>query len=457
MSKPNNRSPALDIMSKRELDFTIFANEIFEALKKDEELSLNMSAEDSCFIRFNGAKIRQAGTVEQGNLHLIFLKNKRSVEASIPFSFDLENDRARTLRQLENLRLLSQVLPEDPYFSHLQSRTISSTNTDHILPHSEELADLVLPELQGLDAAGLISSGPLYRACFTSQGARHWFATGVGSVDFSIYTPEQKAVKSSYASTNFEAQAFRIKAQDAKKQLELLRRPSKEVARGKYRTYFAPAAITEMLHILSWGGFSANAKESGHSALRKLAIGEKNLSKKLSLTEDFSLGLTPRFNGRGELMQEKIELIQDGQLKNLLVSEKTAKEYKLTSNNASSSESPSSLVLGGGTLASSDILKTLDTGLFLSNLHYLNYSDVQEGRLTGMTRYACFWVEKGEIVAPIKDLRFDDSVYNFWSEKQLVAFTQNPEIILSESTYEARQVGGLKTPGMLVDDFTYTL
>ena len=31
------------------------------------------------------------------------------------------------------------------------------------------------------------------------------------------------------------------------------------------------------------------------------------------------------------------------------------------------------------------------------NLHYLNWSDNIGGRITGMTRYACFWVENGEI------------------------------------------------------------
>ncbi len=38
------------------------------------------------------------------------------------------------------------------------------------------------------------------------------------------------------------------------------------------------------------------------------------------------------------------------------------------------------------------------------------------GEITGMTRYACFWVEKGEIVAPIENLRFDDYLYRFLGE-----------------------------------------
>ena len=52
-------------------------------------------------------------------------------------------------------------------------------------------------------------------------------------------------------------------------------------------------------------------------------------------------------------------------------------------------------------------MKKIDTGLYLGNLHYLNWSDNIGGRITGMTRYACFWVEDGEIVAPIENMRFE--------------------------------------------------
>jgi len=47
----------------------------------------------------------------------------------------------------------------------------------------------------------------------------------------------------------------------------------------------------------------------------------------------------------------------------------------------------------------------LGTGIYVSNLHYLNYSDRQACRMTGMTRFACFWVENGELVAPIRPNR----------------------------------------------------
>ena len=94
-----------------------------------------------------------------------------------------------------------------------------------------------------------------------------------------------------------------------------------------------------------------------------------------------------------------------------------------------------------GTLPADQILTQLDRGLYLSNLHYLNWSDRVGGRITGMTRYACFWVEAGEIVAPIQDLRFDDSLYAFWGEN-LEALTESQELIPEIGTYEARSLGG---------------
>jgi predicted Zn-dependent protease len=101
-------------------------------------------------------------------------------------------------------------------------------------------------------------------------------------------------------------------------------------------------------------------------------------------------------------------------------------------------------------------LAQLDTGLYLSNLHYLNWSDRVGGRITGMTRYACFWVEQGEIVAPIQDLRFDDSLYTFLGEN-LEGVTDFQSFIAEVDTYEARSLGGALVPGMLIRDFTFTL
>jgi predicted Zn-dependent protease len=208
--------------------------------------------------------------------------------------------------------------------------------------------------------------------------------------------------------------------------------------------------------MFSWGGISEAAIQRGDSALGLLQRGEKQLSPVFTLSENFKRGLVPRFNEWGEIAPVELPLIVEGQLKNTLVSSRTAKEYGKTANGAAGGEYLRSPEIAPGKLATEQILSRLDTGLYLSNLHYLNWSDRPTGRITGMTRYACFWVEQGEIIAPIQNLRFDESLYRFFGDN-LLELTQAQEFIPEVGTYSNRSLGGVWVPGLLVEEFTYTL
>jgi predicted Zn-dependent protease len=117
---------------------------------------------------------------------------------------------------------------------------------------------------------------------------------------------------------------------------------------------------------------------------------------------------------------------------------------------------PESLAMAGGTLPADDALAALDTGIAIGNLHYLNYSDRPAGRMTGMTRFATFWVEHGRIVAPIDVLRFDDTVYRLLGPN-LEALTLETEFILDAGTYQSRQLASVRVPGALVSEMAFTL
>ena len=109
-----------------------------------------------------------------------------------------------------------------------------------------------------------------------------------------------------------------------------------------------------------------------------------------------------------------------------------------------------------GKLSSGEATKALNSGLYLSNLHYLNWSDRDGGRITGMTRYACFWVEDGEIVAPMENMRFDDGIYNIFGSG-LEAVTRDVEFQPDVDTYGGRKPGGIRVPGAIVGEFALTL
>ncbi len=112
--------------------------------------------------------------------------------------------------------------------------------------------------------------------------------------------------------------------------------------------------------------------------------------------------------------------------------------------------------MAAGTLVQKDALDALGTGLAIGNLHYLNYSDRPACRMTGMTRFATFWVENGKIVAPVDVLRFDDTVYRMLGTN-LEALTAETELLLDAGTYGCRKLSSLRLPGALVAEMAFTL
>ena len=65
-------------------------------------------------------------------------------------------------------------------------------------------------------------------------------------------------------------------------------------------------------------------------------------------------------------------------------------------------------------------------------------------------------LKMGEIVAPIKTMRFDDSFYNFFGN-QLLEVENKLTVVPETSTYEKRSLGATTCPGILVNSFALTL
>src|SRR6185503_18335052 len=141
-------------------------------------------------------------------------------------------------------------------------------------------------------------------------------------------------------------------------------------------------------------------------------------------------------------------LVREGALVGALTSPRTAREFALEANGANAQESPEAIAMAGGDLPAGDALAALDTGLWIGNLWYANYSDRPACRITGMTRFATFWVEGGKIVAPVDVLRFDDTVYRMLGTS-LEALTTETEFILDAGTYQSRQLASVRLPGAL--------
>jgi predicted Zn-dependent protease len=444
------------VIDRLEASFDRVLVGLMQSLHADEQFTLRLQGEVSQFTRFNHAKVRQTGIVTDGSLQLKLIFQQRSSSVEFPFTGDSEVDLSQARAALTALRLEVPQLPIDPYLV-LPTGTATSheVHGGELLPDSQVVESL-LPVVESLDFTGLYAGGTMMRGYADSSGQKHWFATESYILDYSLFTSTGQAVKGTLAGSHWDNGAYQAKIAESKTQLARLEQPLKTIERGKYRTYLAPAATADLLGMLSWGGISEAALQQGRSCFGALQRGEQSLSPHLTISENFQHGLVPRFNELGEIAPAHLTLIDRGQLANTLVNARTAKEYQKPANGANRGESLRSAEISTGELTPDRILATLDTGLYLSNLHYLNWSDRPTGRVTGMTRYACFWVERGEIVAPIANLRFDESLYRCWGDN-LMALTNTVEFIPDVDTYRSRQLGGSWVPGLLVEDFTYTL
>ncbi|MGA7779066.1 MAG: metallopeptidase TldD-related protein [Paraburkholderia sp.] len=452
-------SEAMLLQSATTLDwhrhFLLLADEVERAQKGAEITLMSFSAEQSDFIRFNAAKVRQIGQVSQGKLTLRLIDGARQAYSTLTVCGDADADLHEVTDALATLREALRDASDDPHLLFDTSQWERSTRRAGKLPQPQALVRTVAECAKGLDFVGFYAGGTIVRGFASTRGSRGWYEVSNFNFSWSLYDPSGRAIKTSYAGDHWSDAVFAGKIEQAAARLPVLARAPRALSPGSYRSYLAPAALEGLLGVTAWSGFSARAQATSRSELYKLHTGEIALDPRVTLTEDLSLGITPGFNDDGYL-RASVPLIQDGRSMERLTNARSAREYGLQPNGALDSEAPAALSMEGGDLAEEDVLAQLDTGLYIGNLWYVNFSDRMNCRLTGMTRFATFWVEHGKIVAPLEAMRFDDSMYRLLGD-QLERLGAQPELQLSDSTWGERGTGGTHLPGALVRSFELTL
>ncbi|MBL7555869.1 MAG: Zn-dependent protease [Bdellovibrionaceae bacterium] len=416
--------------------------------------TVSLDAESSLFVRFNNHRVRQNIQVEQATAKILLTWQQKSYR----FSFSITNHPDEDLKKikvpfLKIIKDWDNLLSENVDFKITPKQSSSSYlwsehNPNHIL-------DFVAKATSHVDFTGLMTIGPVLSCVRNSNGVSHEFLTELVTIDYSLYDGP-RAAKGLYSSRDWNEHKFMQQLRQTQSLLEMMKKPKVELTPDTYRVYLGPGAVSEMAQMLNWGAVSQRSYRLGRNPLKRLIEKETELSPLFSVSEDFSLGMGPQFNSLGEKSPPLIPIIQKGNLMNLFTSTKSAIEFSVESNLAEEDEGFRSMSIDTGALKREDILPALGTGIFISNLHYLNWSNPMDARITGMTRYACFWVEKGQIQGPIVDLRFDDTLFDLWGQ-ELEAVTDFSELEPQTTTYFQRHLGGKRVPGMLIKKMKFTL
>lgn len=427
-----------------------------------EAYTATLAAESSDFVRFNHGRVRQPGSVTQATVALRWLIGRRHATHQVTLNGEADHDRHRLDEAIEALRAWVPELPEDPHLAVSEEGVVRTVTADAAPPEPEAVIDAVIAAAASsggqpaADLVGIYAGGTLHRGLISRYGHRLAETSCSHQLDASFVHTADKAVKTTYAATTWDPDALARHLATARSRLKPLSRPSKTLSPGAYRAYLAPAAVAELFGLLSWEDFSVQAQRDGSSALSRLVRGEVRLDPRVQVYEDTAHGTAPAFQEDGFLRPDRVDLIRDGRHAGALVSPRSAIELGLSTNGASAGEQPASLAMAPGALPTQRVLAELGTGVWVSNLWYTNHSDRNAGRITGMTRFACFWVEDGELVAPIDVMRFDASIHDLFGEG-LVALTDEAAFLPSTSTYGHRSTDSQRLPGALVEGLTFTL
>jgi predicted Zn-dependent protease len=434
--------------------FFTLADALQAQLRGEETLLLSFSGEDSDFIRFNHARVRQAGSVLRRSLAIYLVAADRHAAGRAQLAGSLEQDVPLLRQLLEDLRGQRTCLPADPYLNFATDGVSGETRVEASLPARADALDAIIGAAGALDLVGIYAAGAVYTGFASSLGQRNWHACGSFNFAWSCYHATDKAVKSDYAGLCWDPDQLQARMQRAELELAMVGQSPKTIEPGRYRVYLAPRALQEVLGMMAWGGFGLKSRRTGQSPLNRMQVDGLRLSPAVGLRERHDRGLEPLFTSAGFIKPDGVELVTEGALRESLVDARSAREYGQPVNAAD--ESPASLDMAPGDLAVGDVLEALDTGLYINNLWYLNYADRNEARITGMTRFACFWVEGGKLQAPVNVMRFDDSIYRLLGAN-LLGLTRERELLLDAGTYGGRSHRSVQLPGALIGELMFTL
>jgi len=183
---------------------------------------------------------------------------------------------------------------------------------------------------------------------------------------------------------------------------------------GQYDVLFHPYAFANLLFNLG-GNFSVFFVESGLSCLQN-SVGKKIMSENVSLYDDGTLKngfASSKFDAEGVPTQKNV-LVDKGVVKTYLHNTSSAKRYNTntTANAGLIVPEPHTLILQNGSYSKDELVQETKRGIYITNLWYTRFQNVQTGEFSTIPRDGIFYIENGKLKNPIKGIRISENLLN---------------------------------------------
>jgi predicted Zn-dependent protease len=382
---------------------------------KADDASVSVNSENYGHLRFASNAFTTAGARENVTVGVtVWIDKKRG--AAFTNEIDDESLKA-TVAQAEQLARISPVDRE--YIGTLSKQTYTPVNayadaTSNISVTSR--AKTINDVIAGCEKAKVVGAGfhqarGSAGASATKNGNFAYERSSLVSLGITARTPD--GTSSGYFLRNHfdvsKLDANRIANEAIRKALES--RNPRVLEPGVYPAILEPQAVADLLSFFAFN-FDARSAEEGRSPISapggKTKVGEKIFDERINIYSDpWHPELPGSQSAQGGLPAQKIVLVRNGVLENLIYSRFWAKQKGKeptpgpVNNIMESSAPPVSL---------DDMIRSMDRGLLLGRFWYIRNVDARTALQTGLTRDGIWYIEKGKIQYPVKNFRFNQSL-----------------------------------------------
>lgn len=413
-----------------------------------------LSGRDSAHIRFALNQVTTSGVRNNYTLSVSVAFGKRVGSAS---TNQFNDQSLRTVvRKAEEVARSS---PENPeYMPPLDPGTIGAYEktygwdepTANLVPaYRAEAAEqsIAICERDHLIAAGFLEHAGSFSAFANSKGL-FAYSRNTG-IEYSLTARTADGRGSGWTARNYHA-AKHLDVVEAATQAAGRARTTVDAQAldpGKFAVILDPACVADLVSTLVFSLDARDAEEGRSWVAEKgggTKLGQQIFPDSISIYTDPSDRAVPGdpWDEDG-LPRRRIQIIDHGVLKNLFYT-----RYWAEKQGNVPVPLPSNIIMEGGSATIDEMIASTQRGILLSSLWYIRMVDPQTLLLTGLTRDGTYLIERGKIVGPIKNFRWNESP---------IAVLKNVEMIGRSVRMPGRESSiAALVPPVKVTEFTFS-
>ncbi|HEY2963632.1 MAG TPA: TldD/PmbA family protein [Pyrinomonadaceae bacterium] len=382
---------------------------------KADDAAVSVSSENYGHLRFASNAFTTSGARENATIGVtVWVDNKRG--AASTNEIDDESLKA-TVALAEQLARISPVDRE--YMPTLSKQTYKpvngyaeATSNISVVSRAKTINDVISAcEKAKVVGAGFHQARGSSSATATKNGNFMYEQSSLISLATTARTPD--GTSSGYFLRNHfdvaKLDTARVANEAIRKALES--RNPRVLEPGVYPAILEPQAVADLLSFFAFS-FDARSAEEGRSPFSapggKTKVGEKIFDERINVySNPWHPELPGTQSAQGGLPAQKIYLVRNGVLENLVYSRFWAKQKGKeptpgpVNSIIESSQSP---------VAVEEMIKSMDRGILLGRFWYIRNVDPRTALQTGLTRDGIWYIENGKIQYPVKNFRFNQSL-----------------------------------------------